>query len=75
MISFFAQTTREKGLPVIQQTPIVTITLEDLNGTPREALLRDSTNDITRWTLNWEYRVTYRDSLLESEESLHSLIG
>ncbi|MEO1381692.1 MAG: FtsX-like permease family protein [Bacteroidota bacterium] len=63
-----AQTTREQGLPVLLKTPIVTVTLEELKGIPREVLLRDSTSDITRWTLNWEYRTSYRDALLNSEE-------
>jgi len=41
--------------------------LHGLNGQTVEKLKEDTTNGISRGLLNREYRVTYRDSLIESE--------
>lgn len=62
-----ADFTREAGYPVIQQVPIVTLRLESINGRPREDFLADTTSEISRFVFNREYRVTYRDSLIDTE--------
>ena len=77
-----AALTNEFGLPLLQQVPIVTMRLEGVKGRSRAELLRDTTHynrdrsagsekggagRVARWALNREYRVTYRDSMLESE--------
>lgn len=50
-----------------QIVPIVTIRLEGFQGRSRTDWLADTAADISRGALNREYRVTYRDSLIESE--------
>ncbi|SDK76353.1 putative ABC transport system permease protein [Catalinimonas alkaloidigena] len=62
-----AALTRANGLPVLQEVPIVTMRLAEINGRSREALLADTTADVSEGSLNREYRVTYRDSLISSE--------
>jgi putative ABC transport system permease protein len=57
-----------QSLRILDQTPIVTMRMAAMRGKSREAWLRDSTRDMDRWVLNWEFRTTYRDSLLASEE-------
>ncbi|GAB4428467.1 MAG: ABC transporter permease [Bacteroidia bacterium] len=58
----------QHDLPVLQEVPVVTMQLEMLKGRSRYDLLRDTTGEVPRWALNREYRVTYRDSLIGSEE-------
>ena len=71
-----ADLTEEMELPLLQQVPIVTMRLENVNGRSRAEILRDTTRwrrgqpnpgRVRRWTVNREYRITYRDEKLESE--------
>lgn len=63
-----AQLTEENGLPVIQEVPIVSMRLEAINGVSRETLMADtSKGGPSRWAMNRESRVTYRDHLIDSE--------
>lgn len=58
----------EQGIPVIQQVPIVTMGLTEINGLDKkdnEALDEDSRR--SRSLYNREFRVTYRDTLISSE--------
>lgn len=59
--------TKKYNLPVIQKVPVITMRLQSIKGTPIEALKKDTTTEIRRWVLNREYRVTYRDTLIDSE--------
>lgn len=54
-------------LPLIQDVPIVTMRLANINGKTTSTLKEDSTFNGERWALNREYRSSYRDSLAESE--------
>ncbi len=63
-----ADLVRSYDFPVMQQVPIVTMQLESLKGRSRSALLADSSREVSRGILNREYRVTYRDTLIDSEE-------
>ncbi len=54
-------------LPVNQVVPIITCRLKELKGRTIEEIQKDTTN-IPDWALTREYRVTYRDSLSDSEE-------
>ena len=54
-------------LPVQQLVPIVTTRLSSLNGSPISELQKDTTDNIPNWALTREYRVTYRDHLIDSE--------
>jgi putative ABC transport system permease protein len=60
--------TREHKLPVIQQVPIVTIRLEKVNGKTAEDVKKDSKSQVSKRAFSNEYRVTYRDTLTQSEK-------
>jgi putative ABC transport system permease protein len=59
---------KENNLPVNQVVPIVTCRLKEVKGRSIDSLQRDTTDHIPNWALTREYRVTYRDSLHDSEE-------
>jgi len=58
---------KDQKLPVNQVVPIITCRLKELKGKTIEEIQKD-TIDIPEWALTREYRVTYRDSLISSEE-------
>ena len=60
----------ENGGRILANVPIVTMRLSEINGISMAEILADSSRSIERWVLNREYRVTYRDSLTESETIL-----
>ncbi len=60
--------TKEKGLPVLQSVPIVTMRLESVNGITHEQVLNDTSINLRSGIFRREWRVTYRDSLIDSEE-------
>jgi putative ABC transport system permease protein len=59
---------KTNGHEVLQNVPIVTMRIQGVNGMTAEAYDQDTTRRVSGWALNREYRATYRDSLLESEE-------
>ncbi len=61
--------TAEYKLPIIQEAPIVTMRLTNVNGKTKAQIEKDSLNEIPRWAFNREYRVTYRDYLIDSEKT------
>jgi putative ABC transport system permease protein len=63
-----AQLTKQQGLPVIQQVPIVTIHLEKVNGKTAADVKKDSTLKVPAHAYSYEYRVTYRDTLSATEK-------
>jgi len=77
MILFDIQTAQQKGvvgitqkykMPVIQQVPIVTIRLDQINNKTAATLRKDSTDDNLRRAFGAEYRVTYRNDLISTEK-------
>lgn len=60
-------TIREQGYEVINNIPIVTMRVQSLKGVPVNQLRQDTTSAVNDWILNHEFRVTYRDSLIASE--------
>ena len=54
----------ERELPIIADVPIVTMRLAEING---EDKLSDTLNERSDWVYDREYRVTYRDTLIDSE--------
>ncbi len=64
---------QNQKLPVNQVVPIITCRLKELKGRSIEEIQKDTTN-IPDWALTREYRVTYRDSLSESEELINGEI-
>ena len=61
------QLTHAYDLPILQQVPVVTMRLEGLKNRTAAQIKEDTTDQVERWVLNREYRVTYRDSLINSE--------
>ncbi|MBI2537567.1 MAG: FtsX-like permease family protein [Gemmatimonadetes bacterium] len=59
----------ERGIPLLQQTPIVTARLAAINGqTVQQLLAAPDGYRRSRWALRREYRNTYRDTLVATEE-------
>jgi putative ABC transport system permease protein len=63
-----AALTHQQGLPILSQVPIITMRLDKVNGKTAADAKKDSTLRISPRAFAWEYRVTYRDSLTDSEE-------
>ena len=59
--------TRRMNLPLLQQVPIVTMRMDEVNGKTLADVKKDSTLDISKRAFEREFRVTYRDSLTRSE--------
>ena len=59
-----------KDLEVIDNIPIVTMRLHQIKDELVNDIRMDSTSTMNQWILNHEFRVTYRDALLPSEEIL-----
>ncbi|GAB4049589.1 ABC transporter permease [Spirosoma litoris] len=55
-------------LPILQEAPIVTMRLSDINGKSGEVIRKDTSQKTPKWAFTREYRVTYRDSLISSEK-------
>lgn len=53
---------------VIDNIPIVTMRVHSINGRLSNDIRKDTASGINEWMLNHEFRVTYRDSLIASEE-------
>lgn len=62
--------TSDYELPIIQEAPIVTMKLNAINGKTKARVEKDSLSDIPRWAFNREYRVTYRNYLIDSEKTV-----
>lgn len=58
----------EYDFEVQQMVPIVTTRLSSIKGITVKEWQADTTDQIPNWALTREYRVTYRDSLINSEE-------
>lgn len=62
--------TKAEGLPVQQLVPVVTMRLEEINGLTAADVRKDTTLGIPDWAFTREYRVTYRDTLIDSESEV-----
>jgi putative ABC transport system permease protein len=60
--------TRKQGLPIIQEVPIVTIRLQEINGLTAAENRKDPANKYSNSAYNSELRVSFRDSLTSSEK-------
>ena len=63
-----ADLTREQKLPVLQQVPIITIRIAQVNGKTEEQAAKDPKSKLSRHAFSYEFRVTYRDTLTPSEK-------
>lgn len=59
--------TLDYDMPVMQEVPIVTMRMMEINGYSKNDVVNDSTLGYKKWSFNREYRVTYRDKLITSE--------
>ena len=64
-----ARLTEDFNLPLTQQVPIVTMRLAGWQGKTKAEWMADTTRTASRWAINREARVSYRDTL-ESDEKL-----
>jgi putative ABC transport system permease protein len=53
---------------VIDNIPIVTMRVHSIKGELANDIRKDTNSTVNEWMLNHEFRVTYRDSLIGSEE-------
>tara|TARA_R110002012_G_scaffold81945_3_gene207451 strand:+ start:36043 stop:38589 length:2547 start_codon:yes stop_codon:yes gene_type:complete len=65
-----AKNITDKNLPVLNNLALVTMRMHSIKGRLINDIRQDSTRQIRGWILNHEFRTTYRDSLIESEELL-----
>ncbi|WP_339633803.1 ABC transporter permease, partial [Bizionia echini] len=65
-----AKSITSQNLPVLDNIPLVTMRMHSLKGRLVNDIRQDSTRQIRGWILNHEFRTTYRDSLIASEELL-----
>ncbi len=65
-----AESITAKNLNVLSNIPLVTMRMQSIKGQLVNTLRQDSTRQIKGWILNHEFRTTYRDSLIASEELL-----
>ena len=56
------------GMPLLGSVPIVNMRLAAIGKLKAHEILTDTTSDIPRRIVSREYRVTYRDSLIDSEK-------
>lgn len=59
---------REAECPASEVVPIVTMRLSRVNGRSVADIKNDPDSKIENWVLNWEYRTTFRDHLIDTEE-------
>ncbi len=59
---------KAQKLPILQEVPVVTMRLSDINGKSTGVSRRDTSAKTPNWAFTREYRVTYRDSLISSEK-------
>ena len=70
-----AETITPKGLPILDNIPIITMRLQKIKDRSVNDIRLDSTSTIRGWILSHEFRVTYRDSLIASEKLLEGTWG
>jgi putative ABC transport system permease protein len=59
---------RSNKLPILQETPVVTMRLSSIRGRAVSEILKDPKNSIQESWLQREYRSTYRDTLIDTEK-------
>ncbi len=61
---------RRNGMAPMQNAPVVTMRLSTVKGSRVEELLKQHQGGVPPWVLRREYRSTYRDALVDSEEGV-----
>ncbi len=63
-----ADLTKKFDLPIIQQVPIVTMRLAGWQGRTKQDWMADTSRTASRWSINREARVSFRDTLNADEK-------
>jgi putative ABC transport system permease protein len=63
-----AKQIESNGLPVLDNIPLVTMRMHSIKGRLVNDMRQDSVKQVRRWILNHEFRTTYRDAIINSEE-------
>ncbi|WP_191859719.1 ABC transporter permease [Hanstruepera ponticola] len=58
----------DNNLEILDNIPLVTMRMHSIKGRTVNAIQQDSTRSIRGWLLNHEFRTTYRENLIASEE-------
>ena len=58
----------KNGLKVLDNISLITMRMHSIKGKLANDIRKDSSSTINQWVLNHEFRTTYRDSLIASEE-------
>ncbi len=58
----------KNGLKVLDNISLITMRMHSIKGKLANDIRKDSSSKINEWVLNHEFRTTYRDSLITSEE-------
>ncbi len=61
---------KQSELPILDNIPLVTMRMHSIKGALVNDIRQDSTRQVRGWILNHEFRTTYRDALIDSEELL-----
>ena len=60
--------TKSFDMPVIQNVPVVTMELAAWQGKTKKEWMQDTTRTASRWAINREARVSYREEMSEDDE-------
>lgn len=58
------------GMQVLNNIPVITMRMQEIKEKQVRELILDSTSTVNRWILHHEFRVTYRDQLVDSETTV-----
>lgn len=65
-----AQSIKSRGMPIVDNIPLVTMRMHSIKNRLVNDIKQDTAKQVRGWLLNHEFRSTYRDSLIDSEELL-----
>ncbi len=63
-----ANNMEQQDLTVLDNISLITMRMHSIKGKLANDIRKDSSSNINEWVLNHEFRTTYRDSLIASEE-------
>lgn len=67
-IEAVANTFKENDFPLLDNIPLVTMRMHKIKEHLVNTLKTDTTAQVKRWVLNHEFRTTYRNTLIDSEQ-------
>lgn len=68
-----SNTVKSFNQPVIDKIPVIAMKVHSINGIRATTLKADSTNGIKNWILDGQFRSSYRDSLIDSENLIDGI--